>query len=143
MVTSLLRKITGLPSPSGFGWKNIFTFKFGSRAQFNDYLNCGGTATTPALNEISAQWPIPKVFSRTALLLLLAFAGFYFADRFFGNLDNNLELNVLGAIAFSIAFAMFFFDLNVPRNISLFEVLQLIVFGGIISSRRASGRMGS
>jgi RsiW-degrading membrane proteinase PrsW (M82 family) len=129
----LLRKITGLPSPSDFGWGNIFTLKFGNRTGFNDYLNCGGTATTPALNEISARWPVPRAFSRIVLLFALALAGFWFTAGFFGNMDNSLEMNVGGAMAFSIAYAMFFFDLNVPRNISLFEVVQLIIFGGILS----------
>jgi len=130
---AVMRKVTGFPAPSGFGINNLFTLRFGNRKTFNDYMSCGGASTTPALNEISASWPHPRAFSQTVLLFLLVMGGLSFAAVFFGDRENCLEVSVGGAMAFPIAYAMFFFDLNVSRNISLFEIIRLIALGGILS----------
>jgi RsiW-degrading membrane proteinase PrsW (M82 family) len=61
------------------------------------------------------------------------FAIFVWAWNQFGNPLLLPGLIITGAFAIPLALLVFFFEVNVPRNVSLYQVIKLLLLGGIVS----------
>lgn len=93
-----------------------------------------GTAlTTPLLSEIDSSWPRPWLFVRVCLLSLALYGGFLFAWDQFQNVNLIPGLIMIGSVAVPLSLLIFFFEVNVPRNISLYQVIRLLFIGGLVS----------
>lgn len=93
-----------------------------------------GTAlTTPQLGEIDSRWPKPWLFVRVCLLSLALYWGFLFAWDRFHNVNLIPGLIMIGSVAIPVSLLIFFFEVNVPRNISLYQVIRLLLTGGLVS----------
>src|SRR5208283_944271 len=64
---------------------------------------------------------------------LLTTLGFWFGVAEFGNLKMIPGLIVVAAFFVPLSCVTLFFELNVPRNISFYQVTKCIVYGGIVS----------
>lgn len=97
------------------------------------YFTVGTVGTTPSLAAIDAQWPRPWVFARVFTMTVLLYAGFVFAWEQFQN-DNLIPgLIMIGSVAVPLSLLIFFFEVNVPRNVSLYQVIKLVLTGGLVS----------
>lgn len=93
-----------------------------------------GTAlTTPQLGEIDSRWPRPWLFVRVCLLSLALYWGFLFAWDRFENMNLIPGLIMIGSVSIPLSLLIFFFEVNVPRNISLYQVIRLLLIGGLVS----------
>jgi len=64
---------------------------------------------------------------------VLTYFIFLYAWEQFANLNLVPGLIVTGSFAVPFAVLILFFELNTPRNVSLFRVVQLVVLGGAIA----------
>lgn len=98
-----------------------------------EYFAVGTRTTTPALNQVETNWPKPWAFARAFGSAVLAYGLLVYGLRSFGNPLFLPGVIVLGSLAIPLAVLVLFFEINVPRNISLYQVIKMVLFGGIIS----------
>lgn len=90
----------------------------------------GTKHTTPKESTLTDSWPKPWLFSRVFLMCIITFALLYICFIYFANINALPGMVFLGALAVPISFLVFFMEVNVPRNISFYEVLKVFFIGG-------------
>lgn len=130
-----LSSLAGIERVEGFSIRKLFSqvFKKHSQEEIEDYLNIGSPTTTPALSEVDSSWPTPWLFARAALLSVLVYLGFLFAVTQWGNLNFVPGLIFTGSFAIPISVLLFFFEVNVLRNVSTWQITKLFLVGAILS----------
>jgi RsiW-degrading membrane proteinase PrsW (M82 family) len=97
------------------------------------YFTVGTGSTTPALTAIETGWPRPWVFVRILLLSLALYVGFVWAWDQFANVKLIPAIIIMGTVAIPFALLIFFFEVNAPRNVSIYQLIKLLLLGGMIS----------
>lgn len=115
--------------------RDLFTdvFKRHSKEESEKIFICGTKYTTPKEENISTEWPKPWLYSRVAFFF---FIGFYILMLCFTQFFNtNVIPGVifLGSCMVPVSVLVFFFEVNAPRNISIFEIIKVFVWGGCAS----------
>jgi len=126
--------VAGIERIQGFDFRAMFSEVFGrhSDAEIERYFSVGSETTTPDLSQVDSSWPKPWVFVRTFLLALIVYGGFVFAARQFDNRILVPGLIVIGSFAIPLSILVFFFEVNILRNVSLYQVIKLVMLGGIV-----------
>jgi RsiW-degrading membrane proteinase PrsW (M82 family) len=101
--------------------------------EIEEYFTVGTRATTPTLAAIDAGWPRPRVFLRVFALALALYTGFVWAWQEFGNTNLIPGLIMVGSVVMPFSLLIFFFEMNAPRNVSLYQVIRLLLVGGLVS----------
>ncbi|MEQ1692547.1 MAG: PrsW family glutamic-type intramembrane protease, partial [Gemmatimonas sp.] len=130
-----LSNAAGIERPAEWNAREMFTevAKKHDDEEIEAYFTVGTTFTTPSLGEIDTAWPRPWVFLRVAALSLALYWGFTFAWNTFQNVNLIPGLIMIGSVAVPLSLLIFFFEMNVPRNISLYQVIRLLLTGGLVS----------
>lgn len=125
----------GVEKIEGFSVRDFFSevFKKRTEEEIEDYFTVGTPRTTPPLVQVSADWPKPWAFARTFLLSSAAYALLYYGYQQFQNPYFLPGIIAIGSVAIPLAVLIFFFEMNVVRNISTPLLLKLLIFGGIFS----------
>ena len=97
-----------------------------------EQFGVGLPSTTPSIGSVRDRVAHPWFFSRVLMFLGLAFLAVLIAYRVTGNLLLVPALVFTGSFAAPIAVAIFFLECNLPANISLYAVLRLFIWGGIL-----------
>lgn len=97
------------------------------------FFAVGTTRTTPDITQVADTWPRPWLFARVLIAVLLIYLGFYIGLVYFGNLNFLPGLIIVGAIAAPVSLLIFFWEINVPQNVSFYRVLIVFTVGGITS----------
>jgi RsiW-degrading membrane proteinase PrsW (M82 family) len=111
------------------------TFKSYSWSEIEGRLAVGTEFTTPNLSIGMAQFPKPWLFVRILSATLLA----YFIFLLVLNIYQEVAINAIPALIFTGCFAVpfavltLFFEINTPRNVSIFQVVKLVMIGGAFS----------
>ncbi len=127
--------LIGLEELQDFRLSHIFSevFKRHTTEEMEEQLITGTTKHTPTLAELKVEWAKPWLFARllggSALLTFILYAGF----EMFNNLNLIPGMIFVGSFAVPVSTLIFFLEMNVPRNISIFKVTQLLFVGGIAS----------
>lgn len=108
-------------------------FKKRTDEDIEEYFNVGTRTTTPSLLEIDTNWPKPWVFFKLFSLAVVVYLGFVFALKEFQNPILLPGLIAIGSFLIPFSILVLFFELNVPRNVPLYQVLRLLLLGGILS----------
>lgn len=91
----------------------------------------GTPLTTPLEEDMLSGWQKPFLFARfflyTLLFLLISFCFIYFTDL--GGYFVILGLWVL----VPVSLLLLVWEMNIPRNISLYELIRVVAFGGLLS----------
>jgi protease PrsW len=127
--------ITGVERLEGFDVRELFSLTF-SKHDVNEVENSfaiGTPDTTPNLSLISSDWPKPWMFFRALLFSLSLYGTFWFAWDHFHNINVFPGLIIVGSFAVPISTLILFFELNTPKNISLYQVTRLVLIGGGVS----------
>ena len=134
-VTDGVSSAAGLEKLEGHGAKTLFGALFRKRTieEIEDSFAVGTLNMTPHLKDVSAEWPAPWVFMRLLSFSIIVTIGFYWALQRFENIKLYPGWLFMGAFAVPISVMFFFVETNVLRNISLYRVLKLFFFGGLIS----------
>jgi protease PrsW len=125
----------GLERIEGFSIKEMLsavTKQYGDEA-IEAYFSVGLKETTPQLSHVTTKWPKPWMFARAFVLAMILYVGFYVSVMMFSASVAIPAFIISGSFAVPIATLIFFFEMNAPQNVSLYQVLKLFLLGGVIS----------
>lgn len=127
--------LAGVERLEGFSIRDLLSasFKKYSQAEMEEHVAFGIPEKTPKLSEIEPGWPKPWMFVRMLAGISLVFIGFYVMLKYSSNPKLLPGLIVVGSFAVPIATLIFFYEMNSPRNISLYLVLRNVMIGGLVS----------
>ncbi len=108
-------------------------FKSHTKEELDEVLISGTSKTTPAESDISAGWTAPWVFSRVFLVLTATFLALYICVFSFENTISIAGMIFTGSLAMPFALLLFFWEANVPRNMSFFDIMRIFFIGGALS----------
>lgn len=130
-----LNEMTGGSGHVELKFRNLFdsVFKKHSRDEAEELFACGTPSTTPALADVSREWPHPWLYSRVFLVLLITFIGLYFMFYFTANENVLPGLMFVGALMVPFAVVILFFETNALRNLSIVRVIEIFFAGGVLS----------
>jgi len=130
-----LSSIAGLEKPSEWHPAEMFSqaVKRHKDEEVETYFTVGTPSTTPALLAIDTNWPRPWMFVRILVMSLILYLGFLWVFGQFDNVRLVPGLIMTGSVAVPFALLIFFFEANAPRNISLYQVIKLVLLGGLVS----------
>lgn len=137
-VNKVINDITGDSGKLNISFSQLFSSVFikHSRAESDQLFIAGTSLTTPPESEISSGWPKPWLFSRIFATITASFLILCACCVAFG-VDNAANvvpgLIFLGSLAVPFTLVVFFWEINVPRNISFFDVLKIFFIGGTLS----------
>jgi protease PrsW len=134
-VSARISHAVGVEKLDGFSLKAMFSKVLSkhSNEEIEQYFGVGGPETTPTIDNIDASWPRPWLFFRTLLITVVFYVCLVLAWNEFRNLIIIPTLIMMGSFALPFSTLLFFFESNVRRNVSLFQINQLVIFGGILS----------
>lgn len=118
-----------------FTFSHFFSevFKKHTAEEMEEHFNVGTKETTPDIRKVTATWPSPWAFFRFIGITLLLTGLFYWALIRFDNhrlLPGWLFVGCFG-IPFSIL--IFFFEVNILKNLSFYRILFSLFWGGLLS----------
>ena len=93
----------------------------------------GTTSTTPKLSEVEDGWPTPRVFWRVLLGAIGAYVLLRIGITAFKNPGLLPGLAAIGSFVVPLAVVILFFELNTPKNVSVYQVGKLLLLGGALS----------
>ncbi|MGE4486124.1 MAG: PrsW family intramembrane metalloprotease [Oscillospiraceae bacterium] len=93
----------------------------------------GTPRTTPNIEDIPPELPKPWLFARVLLLSLAAFAGFYIGMLYFENMNFLPGLIMFGSVVTPISLLVFFWEINIVQNISVYKLTLFFVKGSVVS----------
>lgn len=103
------------------------------RGETEELFICGTPSTTPALAQVSREWPHPWLYSRVFLVLLASFAALFLMLLLFGNPITIPSIMFIGALLVPFPLVIFFFETNAFRNVSFARVIEIFFIGGAFS----------
>ena len=121
-MNAFTKNITGeeTGTPVEIRFRDVFSgvFKKHTQKEADELFICGTSLTTPDVKDISKEWPKPWLFFRIFIYLnYLAVPGLMFVSSMIG----------------PATVAVFFFETNSPRNISIFYTIKVFIIGGLMS----------
>ena len=130
-----INDITGDSGKLNISFSKLFSdvFKKHSSAESDQLLISGTSLTTPPESAIATDWPKPWLFSRIFITLAASFAILWACCMIFGvqSAANVIPgMIFLGSLAVPFSVMVFFYEINVPRNISFFEIVKIFFLGG-------------
>src|SRR5581483_7432642 len=127
--------VVGVERVKGFSFRDTFSEVFKSRTdeEIEEYFNVGTRSTTPPLEKIDTSWPRPWVFFKLFTMSALAYLLFVYALNEFGNPLLIPGLITVGSFLIPFSILVLFFEANVARNVPLYQVIRLVLLGGILS----------
>jgi RsiW-degrading membrane proteinase PrsW (M82 family) len=130
-----LTMVAGVEKPREWNAREMFSdvVKHRTDDEIEAYFTVGTSLTTPPLRALDARWPKPWVFGRVFTLSLILYLGFVAAWNEFENLYLIPGLIMTGSVAIPFSLLILFFEFNVPHNISLYQVIKLLLVGGLLS----------
>lgn len=130
-----ISSVAGIEKLQEFDARDMFSEVLRSRTddEIEEYFTAGTPSTTPPLDAVNTAWPKPWVFFKTFTLSAIVYLGFVFAYREFQNIHLVPGLIMTGTFLIPVSLLIFFYEMNVLRNVSLYQVVKLFLLGGITS----------
>jgi len=130
-----ISEIAGVEKIEGFNFSEMFSQVFRKRTdeEMESYFAVGTPTTTPTLAEVEVNWPHPWLFVKIFVLAALTYAGLVFMLREFQNPLVLPGLMVIGSFVVPISLLVFFFEVNAARNVPLYQLLKMLLHGGVLS----------
>jgi RsiW-degrading membrane proteinase PrsW (M82 family) len=101
--------------------------------EIEEELIVGTSLTTPTLAQIPAGWPTPRIFWRILGGALATYFLLYLGIEQFQNVNFLPGLIVIGSFVVPFSVVVLFFELNTPRNVSVYQVGKMLFLGGALS----------
>ncbi len=130
-----ISEVAGTEKIEGFNAAEMFSEVFRKRTdeEMENYFAAGTPTTTPALSEVNTSWPKPWLFVKIFALAAVAYFGLVFVYQTFNNDLMLPGLLVMGSFVMPFSLLIFFFEVNVLRNVPLYQILKMLFLGGILS----------
>ncbi len=128
-------EFAGLEKLEGFSLKELLgdIFKRHNPEEVEGFFTVGTPSTTPPVEEVDTTWPRPWMFFRALSFSAIIYFLFNVAWETFENINLIPGLMAVGTIAVPVSALLFFFEVNVRRNMSLYVIMRLVMLGGVIS----------
>lgn len=125
----------GVERLEGFNLGDVFSeaLKRHSSEEVEEYFTVGTPSTTPPIEKVNTGWPRPWMFLRTFLGAAFVYFMFVQAWKEFENINLVPGLIMVGSFAVPVSALIFFFEMNVRHNASLYQIIRLVFLGGIVS----------
>ena len=129
------RQFTCTEALEGFSIQGLFSdmFKKHESSEVEQMFAVGVPGCIPEIEEVNANWPRPWMFLRALIGSGVVYLLFVLSWEMFENLNLLPGLIMTGAMAIPLSTVLFFFEVNARRNVSLYQVVRMIMFGGIVS----------
>ena len=101
--------------------------------EIENYWSVGTMKTTPDISEVHTGCPTPWAFVRILGIALAAYALFILCWSKFGFGTVLPGLIFTGCAVIPLSVLMFFFEMNIRKNVSMYLVNKLLVLGGALS----------
>ena len=105
-------------------------FKKHTKADWEKLFLAGTASSTPPESEMLAQWSKPWLFARVALVGIILSVLFY-AMSF--TMRASAACVLVGSFCLPLAILFFYWEMNIPRNVPMYEVLLMFLLGGVLS----------
>jgi len=130
-----ITEVAGMEKIQGFDVREMFSAVFQKRSdeEIEQYFSAGGLTNTPPLATVDTSWPKPWLFFKTFLLAVIVYLCFVFGWQVFKNANLIPGLITMGSFGIPFSILILFFEINVPRNVSLYQVIKLVLLGGALS----------
>ena len=96
-------------------------------------LISGTLEHTPSKKDMADNWPRPWLYSRVFTVLVSTFILLLVCTWIFENTLSIPGLVVIGAMMMPFTLLVLFWETNIPRNISIFELVKMFFVGGVSS----------
>ncbi|MEY8428271.1 PrsW family glutamic-type intramembrane protease [Lachnospiraceae bacterium 46-15] len=120
-----------------FSWKDVFSdvMKPHTKEQRGKVLVRGISGYVPEPSKMLEEWQKPWLFLRFGVIGILLSVLAVFIWNIFGGFLRGLDFSVYLITAFFplIMVVMFFWEMNIPGTISIFEMVFLMLLGGLLS----------
>ena len=118
-----------------FDFKKLFKGLFIDKTEeeLEDSLIVGTSKTTPSISELLIKYPEPWLFGRLIIGSLVLFYGFIGIYKQFEVVNLIPAIIFTGSFSVPISTIFLFFEINIRRNISIWQVMRLILMGGFLS----------
>ncbi|MGA3333228.1 MAG: PrsW family intramembrane metalloprotease [Terracidiphilus sp.] len=132
---SRIRNMASTDKLEGFSLGQMFGEVFKRRGvdELEDYFMVGAKNTTPPIGLAETGWPKPWMFFRVLATLVIAYVILAVMFHFTANQNLVPALLLLGSFATPLATLTLFFELNSPRNVSMYLVGKLFITGAVVS----------
>lgn len=111
----------------------INVFKKHTLEERENTFICGTAKTAPKEGEICSKWPKPWLYSRVFFLFAITFIVLVALLRIFENILAYPGIIFIGALIVPFSLLIFFWEVNAPRNINIFDVVKIFFIGGVFS----------
>ncbi|MFP4053841.1 MAG: PrsW family glutamic-type intramembrane protease [Phycisphaerae bacterium] len=108
-------------------------FKSHKNERIEDYFVVGGSRTTPSLSTVKTHWPKAWVSFYLLAGVGMLYMGLWAMFTYFENPLTIPGMILIGSFGVPMAVLMFFFEINVPRNVSIYRVIWMFLMGGMLS----------
>jgi RsiW-degrading membrane proteinase PrsW (M82 family) len=118
----------------GFNFSNFIRqmFKWHTWDEIEDYICQGISTKRPHISQVSTAWPAPWLFFYSTVTTILAMIFLYWRANFFGP-SIMLPLLIFGIIGIPFSTLLFFWEMNVTKNISILWLLRTMLICGFLS----------
>lgn len=130
-----IRKTFKLDQLEGFSFTRFMrqVFKRHPWEEIEEYMSLGTPHNIPPLSEVHPVWPAPWMFFRTMLFTVLLYLFLVWKQDLFGTEYVLLPFWIAGVIGIPFATVLFFWEVNIPKNISILSLLRLLIISGFAS----------
>ncbi len=133
---SLARTINGLADGSikteiHFGDLFSGIFRKHSAEERDRLFICGTRQTTPDVRSMNGEWPKPWLHTRIFIVLLIAAALTLATFKLTQNPYVIPSMTFFTGLLLPFPLMIFFWECNVPRNISIFKAVEMFFLGGV------------
>lgn len=108
-------------------------FKHHNKKDGERMFMAGTSLTTPSESEMLSQWRKPWLFAWVGLFGFIFILLMYIITQIGGEGLAFVPLIFVGALIIPLAVLLFFWEMNIPRNIPIYEVLLMFLIGGAFS----------
>lgn len=135
IITENLDKITGAKSENYVTFKDLFkdTFKKHSEEDLDNVFVCGSSSTTPDVKDVNPKKASAWVYFKIFIFFIIAYIPTRIGYINYGNLNFLPAMIMLGAFAVSVTILIFFYEINLFRNIPFYKVIKYFILGGALS----------
>lgn len=133
--TEKVNQMVGEEGSMDVNLKEVFSdvFKKHTKDDAETLFISGTKSTTPPEHQIQSTWPKPWLFARVFVVFALTFLFLYISTTVFYSLNTLPGMLIIGSFAVPFSLLIFFWEMNAPRNISIYEVAKMFFVGGASS----------
>ena len=135
IINENLDKITGAKSENYVTFKDLFkhTFDKHTDEELDEVFICGGEKTTPNVKNIDPRKANAWVYFKILMFFLIAYIPIRIGFVTYGNANFLPAMIMLAAFAVPVTILIFFYEINIFRNIPFYKVMKYFVLGGALS----------